>query len=146
MPPLGQVKLLFKGVLLWQPFLRMPNVSLETSSKDTRMSHLLSCHSHLEPTQTILSEKTKKKKCKKLSLFRGLPESHCLCCWDKYIWLHCCPAGCWIWIGRMLNYSFLLEILLLCLHPLCNRELKKGLKEDLRLSGKIIISSSKTPP
>lgn len=29
------------------------------------MSHLLSCHSHLDLTQTILSEKTENKKCKK---------------------------------------------------------------------------------
>lgn len=29
------------------------------------MSHLLSCHSHLDLTQTILREKTENKKCKK---------------------------------------------------------------------------------
>lgn len=111
-------------------------------------SQLFGCHSHachiILHRPFLAIKKTKKdKKCKNLSFYRCLPKSYWLCCWDKYIWFYCWPVGHCIWIGRMLSYSFLFEILLWCLDILHKRELKKGLKEDQWLSGKIIISSSR---
>lgn len=59
------------------------------------------------------------------------------------IWYYHYPMGCWIWVGRMLSQSFLFAILLQCLDIFQKRELKRRLKEDQWLSGKIIISSSR---
>lgn len=86
-------------------------------------------------------KQTNEKKFKKLTFYRHSPRSYWLWCRDKYLVLPL-PNGL-LDLDRMLSQSFLFAILLQRLDIFQKRELKRRLKEDQWLSGKIIISSSR---
>lgn len=138
---------LYKDILLWHHFLRRPIVFFYDGSKDRRevlIFQLSFSHLQYHIVQTIPSKK--KNQMKKIARSWPFTGVHLVVtdfAAETNIWYYHYPMGCWIWVGRMLSQSFLFAIQLQRLDTFQKKELKRRLKEDQWLSGKIIISSSR---
>lgn len=133
------------------PLLKKAKYIFYAGSKDRRevlIFQLSFSHLQYQIAQNIPSKKKKKQQTQMKRNAKSWPFTGiCLEVTDfaagTNIWYYHCPMGCWIWLSRMLSQSFLFAILLQRLDIFQKRELKRRLKEDQWLSGKIIISSSR---